>query len=99
MGNNASGSNSGGYGGGSSEPKSLIKRLFPSKEVRILMLGLDCAGKTTILYKIKMGKVVRTIPTIGELAGWLVGYLAGWLSSCLAGLLVGWLVGWLVGSY
>ncbi|XP_022315496.2 uncharacterized protein LOC111119543 [Crassostrea virginica] len=32
---------------------------------RILMLGLDAAGKTTILYKIKLNEVVSTIPTIG----------------------------------
>ncbi|CAK8684711.1 ADP-ribosylation factor 3-like [Clavelina lepadiformis] len=43
----------------------LFKKLFSNKEVRILMVGLDCAGKTTILYNLKMGKVVRTIPTIG----------------------------------
>jgi GTPase SAR1 family protein len=35
------------------------------KEERIVMLGLDNAGKTTILYKIKMGEVVQTTPTIG----------------------------------
>merc|ERR1740127_145651 len=35
------------------------------KEMRILMLGLDAAGKTTILYKLKLGEVVTTIPTIG----------------------------------
>jgi len=29
------------------------------------MLGLDSAGKTTILYKFKVGVVVPTIPTIG----------------------------------
>lgn len=29
------------------------------------MLGLDMAGKTTILYQLKMGEVVTTIPTIG----------------------------------
>lgn len=29
------------------------------------MLGLDSAGKTTILYKFKVGQVVATIPTIG----------------------------------
>ena len=29
------------------------------------MLGLDAAGKTTILYKLKVGEVVTTIPTIG----------------------------------
>jgi ADP-ribosylation factor-like protein 1 len=29
------------------------------------MLGLDSAGKTTILYKLQLGEVVSTIPTIG----------------------------------
>ena len=33
--------------------------------MRILMVGLDAAGKTTILYKFKLGEVVTTIPTIG----------------------------------
>lgn len=33
--------------------------------MRILMVGLDAAGKTTILYKIKLGEIVTTIPTIG----------------------------------
>ena len=32
---------------------------------RILMCGCDAAGKTTILYKLKLGEVVTTIPTIG----------------------------------
>merc|ERR1712014_221302 len=32
---------------------------------RILMVGLDAAGKTTILYKLKLGEVVTTVPTIG----------------------------------
>ena len=32
---------------------------------RILMTGLDGAGKTTILYQLKMGEAVKTIPTIG----------------------------------
>eukprot|EP01103_Thecamoeba_quadrilineata_P019480 TRINITY_DN7909_c0_g1_i1.p1 TRINITY_DN7909_c0_g1~~TRINITY_DN7909_c0_g1_i1.p1 ORF type:complete len:180 (-),score=30.76 TRINITY_DN7909_c0_g1_i1:97-636(-) len=35
------------------------------KEQRIIMLGLDNAGKTTILYQLKMGEVVQTTPTIG----------------------------------
>jgi len=30
-----------------------------------LMVGLDAAGKTTILYKLKLGEIVTTIPTIG----------------------------------
>ena len=29
------------------------------------MVGLDAAGKTTILYKLKLGENVCTIPTIG----------------------------------
>ncbi|KAI0980822.1 hypothetical protein GJ496_003141 [Pomphorhynchus laevis] len=44
---------------------SVFNRLFGKKEVRILMVGLDAAGKTTILYKLKLGEVVTTIPTIG----------------------------------
>ncbi|KAL8152120.1 hypothetical protein V2J09_021928 [Rumex salicifolius] len=43
----------------------LLKTLFAKKEMRILMVGLDAAGKTTILYKLKLGEVVTTIPTIG----------------------------------
>lgn len=30
------------------------------------MVGLDAAGKTTILYKLKLGEIVTTIPTIGR---------------------------------
>ena len=44
---------------------SFWARMFGSKEMRILMVGLDAAGKTTILYKLKLGEVVTTIPTIG----------------------------------
>lgn len=29
------------------------------------MLGLDNAGKTTILYKLKLGKTLKTVPTVG----------------------------------
>lgn len=36
-----------------------------SSEIRILILGLDGAGKTTILYRLQVGEVVTTIPTIG----------------------------------
>ena len=45
--------------------QSVFKRLFSKKEMRILMVGLDAAGKTTILYKLKLGEIVTTIPTIG----------------------------------
>lgn len=43
-----------------------VASLWSSPEpTRIMMVGLDAAGKTTILYKIKLGEVVTTIPTIG----------------------------------
>jgi len=43
----------------------LWQRMVGKQEMRILMVGLDAAGKTTILYKLKLGEVVTTIPTIG----------------------------------
>jgi ADP-ribosylation factor-like protein 1 len=36
-----------------------------NKEVRVLILGLDNAGKTSILYRLQLGKVVTTVPTVG----------------------------------
>ena len=48
---------------------SVFKGLFGKKEMRILMVGLDAAGKTTILYKLKLGEIVTTIPTIGKISG------------------------------
>ncbi|KAB0801223.1 hypothetical protein PPYR_05577 [Photinus pyralis] len=44
---------------------TLLTRLFGTKMMRILMVGLDAAGKTTILYRLKLGEIVTTIPTIG----------------------------------
>ena len=43
----------------------LFETWFGKREMRILMLGLDAAGKTTILYKLKLGEVVSSVPTIG----------------------------------
>ncbi|EFC43014.1 ARF/SAR family small GTPase [Naegleria gruberi] len=43
----------------------LFENLFKNKEARILLVGLDAAGKTTILYKLKLDENVTTIPTIG----------------------------------
>ncbi|KAG6334632.1 hypothetical protein ID866_4458 [Astraeus odoratus] len=42
-----------------------LGKLFGNKEMRLLMLGLDAAGKTTILYKLKLNQSVTTIPTVG----------------------------------
>ena len=44
---------------------SRLFQVFGKREMRILMVGLDAAGKTTILYKLKLGEIVTTIPTIG----------------------------------
>ncbi|XP_037132150.1 ADP-ribosylation factor-like protein 14 [Syngnathus acus] len=34
-------------------------------EARVLLLGLDNAGKSTLLYKMKHNRLVGTVPTIG----------------------------------
>ena len=41
----------------------LFDRFFRKPQIRIVMLGLDTVGKSTILYK--LGKVETIIPTIG----------------------------------
>ncbi|CAH7668716.1 arf/Sar family protein [Phakopsora pachyrhizi] len=43
----------------------LWSRLFGKQEIKLVILGLDNAGKSTILYKITMGEVVSTAPTVG----------------------------------
>ncbi|ELK24625.1 ADP-ribosylation factor 1 [Myotis davidii] len=44
---------------------NLFKGFFGKKEMCILMVGLDAVEKTTTLYKLKLGEVMTTIPTIG----------------------------------
>ncbi|XP_026566539.1 ADP-ribosylation factor-like [Pseudonaja textilis] len=46
----------------------LFSRIYDSVygvEARILLLGLDAAGKTTLLYKLKSNEETSTIPTMG----------------------------------
>eukprot|EP00039_Didymoeca_costata_P000438 m.45543 g.45543 ORF g.45543 m.45543 type:complete len:180 (-) comp10261_c0_seq1:1534-2073(-) len=43
----------------------MLRIFIRNKEMRILMLGLDAAGKTTILYRLKLGQPVKTTPTVG----------------------------------
>jgi GTPase SAR1 family protein len=57
----------------------LMDTLSGATEKRILLLGLDAAGKTTILYKLNLGEVIHTIPTVIILDSSLV------LSYCLLG--------------
>ena len=40
-------------------------RLFGPRTAKLAMMGLDNAGKTTVLYKLKLNEVVTTIPTVG----------------------------------
>eukprot|EP00752_Nemacystus_decipiens_P009788 g8739.t1 len=43
----------------------LVDILSGLKEKRLLLLGLDAAGKTSLLYKLHLDEVVHTIPTVG----------------------------------
>ena len=43
----------------------IVDNLFPKKNTRILLLGLDGAGKTTVLNKLKFNENFNTVPTIG----------------------------------
>ncbi|KAI3705843.1 hypothetical protein L1987_76087 [Smallanthus sonchifolius] len=45
--------------------RKLFDAFFGNSEMRVVMLGLDAAGKTTILYKLHIGEVLSTVPTIG----------------------------------
>ena len=40
--------------------------MFPAKEYKIVVVGLDNAGKTTTIYKLHLGEVVTTHPTVGS---------------------------------
>ena len=48
-----------------SEALKNVLSSFSDRHAKILMLGLDAAGKTTVLYKLKLNETVSTIPTIG----------------------------------
>lgn len=43
----------------------LLFSKFYSIESKILLLGLDGAGKTSLLYKLRLDKDITTVPTIG----------------------------------
>ncbi|XP_045811786.1 ADP-ribosylation factor-like isoform X2 [Trifolium pratense] len=46
--------------------RKLFDTLSGNSEIKVVMVGLDIAGKTTILYKLQLGKVVSTFPTVGR---------------------------------
>ena len=39
-----------------------LERMFGKMHSKICIVGLDAAGKTTILYKLKTGKTIETMP-------------------------------------
>jgi len=41
-------------------------KLAARKEVNLLLVGLDAAGKTTLLYKLKLGETQEQMPTLGH---------------------------------
>ncbi|NXN26342.1 ARL11 protein, partial [Nycticryphes semicollaris] len=43
----------------------LISKGQRKRDARVVMLGLDFAGKSTLLYKLKNGRAVETCPTVG----------------------------------
>ncbi len=43
---------------------NLLSRIFTSPK-KLFITGLDNAGKTTLLYQLKLGEMVQTIPTVG----------------------------------
>jgi len=51
--------------GGGSTLSRLLPILLGKTQCRILMVGLDAAGKTTILYQLKLGEMTNTAPTLG----------------------------------
>lgn len=42
-----------------------LSRYWNRNERRLLLVGLDGAGKTTILYHLRLGKAIASIPTVG----------------------------------
>ena len=43
----------------------IFSGLVGSEQMRMIIIGLDNAGKTTILYKLHLGEIVTTVPTVG----------------------------------
>ena len=44
---------------------TVVIRFFRKKEINVLMVGLREAGKTSILYKLKLGETVKTYQSFG----------------------------------
>ncbi|XP_061616468.1 ADP-ribosylation factor-like protein 4A [Phyllopteryx taeniolatus] len=44
---------------------SQFTRLPPFRPLHVVILGLDCAGKTTVLYRLRFDEFVNAVPTKG----------------------------------
>jgi len=49
----------------SSDRRGLLPCLPSFQALHIVILGLDCAGKTTVLYRLRFNEFVNTVPTKG----------------------------------
>lgn len=54
-----------GASGAKNAATSIWDTLPSFSNTHIVMLGLDCSGKTTVLYRLKFGQYINTVPTIG----------------------------------
>lgn len=52
-------------GNGLSDQHALFSCLPSFQALHIVILGLDCAGKTTVLYRLRFNEFVNTVPTKG----------------------------------
>ncbi|XP_043922692.1 ADP-ribosylation factor-like protein 4A [Protopterus annectens] len=52
-------------GNGLSDQNSILSSLPSFQSLHIVILGLDCAGKTTVLYRLQFNEFVNTVPTKG----------------------------------
>ena len=57
---------------------SYFKGLFGSKELRILILGLDGAGKTTLLYRLQVLLLSASFTSVSTV---ILFYFSGWWSG------------------
>lgn len=43
-----------------------VQSIFCKPKIKIVLIGEESAGRTTALYQLKLGKVVDTVPTVGN---------------------------------
>uniref|UniRef100_A0A8C6N2T1 Uncharacterized protein n=1 Tax=Mus spicilegus TaxID=10103 RepID=A0A8C6N2T1_MUSSI len=44
---------------------SILSSLLSFQSFHVVILGFDCAGKTTVLYRLQFNESVNTVPTKG----------------------------------